>query len=49
MFYGILAVLILICLGWLINTKVKNDTKYLLGFIIGVAVGLVSNILAIYC
>jgi hypothetical protein len=49
MFYGILVMIILVCLGGYINTKVKNETKYLLWFIIGATVGLVSHILAIYC
>lgn len=45
MFYGIIVMIIVICLGAYISTKLKGDSLYLCGFIIGYIIGLISNII----
>lgn len=45
MFYGILAMLIVICLGSFISTKLEGNKLYLCGMVVGGLIGIISNII----
>jgi hypothetical protein len=45
MFYGILLILVVTCLGTFISTKLEGNKLYLCGMIVGGLIGIISNII----